>query len=526
MATKIGLDFGTHQTKICIVDRSDKRNTNYLFYHFTDLNEDTHRVLPSVVQLNNDNTLSYGYVDSSKAKRDKYSAPQVEVKCPVKPKYKKYKKFNPIPEPQKPQEEDESKVKKVFKDFTSLAYIFVGTKKYKEHKQKIEAEKARYTLALSDYRLAVARQKLDIQRDREEVDKYNETQRLQYELQLAQYNKWVEEQKALLEQSKPIQYRNFKQAVFSTGIKWEHGEVTPIQVSIWYLCYVFFLLDEKYGTDNLIVSMGTSSGTDTWTKNKRRATEIILTVYDLIDNVFKHNKEAFLSATLDELLEMTHIVPFSEEAKENNSIFVFPEAIANIQPLAQRRAFTTGLNLLVDIGGGTVDISLFSTGKGTEPSVYDYKSLPNGVNSIEMLGKEQHFNAVKQCVFNFSNKISEYARRLGVPEQEAKRIVLNRTILFTGGGSGRVELCKSYAGFNEVVRFSRRFQDLIPSSNIENVNNELHVLSVSLGLAMAPLDDSNIPLHTYGELFSTVADAYAKRHKQNDDSYVHGLTDL
>lgn len=525
MATRIGLDFGSHQTKICIVDRSDKRNLSYRFFHFTDLKGEQHRVLPSVVQLNKDNTLSYGYVDSSKAKLTEYVQKNV-IECPTEPNYYQYRKFPTIQEPAKPVEEEYSEVKRVFKNFASLALAVANTKKYKEQVKNKAAEKARYEVAMIEYRLAVAEQNRAKQKDKEEVDKKNVLLRQKYEAELIRYNQWLEEQKELEKQRMPIQFRNFKQLVFSSGINWEHKEVEPMMVSIWYLCYVFFLLDEAYGTGSLIVSMGTSSGPQTWGKNKRRATEIILTVYDLIDNVFKHNKNAFLSATIDDLLNLTHVVPFSEKAKEDNAIFVFPEAIANIQPLAQRRAFTTGLNLLVDIGGGTVDISLFSTGKGTEPSVYDYASFPNGVNSIDMLGKGQHYDAVKKCVLKFSKKISDYARGLGVPAHEALRITQNRTVLFTGGGSGRIDLCKPYAGFNDVIRFSQRFRDLVPSSNIEAVNYELHVLSVSLGLAMAMLDDSSVPLQTYEVLFSNVAAAYAKPKVLEDEKYIHGLTDL
>ena len=524
MATKIGLDFGTHQTKICIVDKSDKRNLSYRFFQFNDLDGNNHRVLPSVVQLNEDNTLSYGFVDISKAKKTGYVS-QNKMTKPIEPQYLQYKKFPKIPMPDKPQEEETGNVKKVFKDFASLALAITNREKYKERLKHKESEKAKYEVAMSEYRLAMSKQESAIKKDKDEVDEKNSLMRSKYESELAKYNEWLKEQKKLENQRIPIQFKNFKQAVFSSGINWDNKEVSPTLISIWYLCYVFFLLDEKYGTDNLIVSMGTSSGTKTWDYNKRRATEIILTVYHLIDNVFKHDKEAFLSASLDKLQEVTHLIPFSIKAKEDNAIFVFPEAIANIQPLAQRRAFTTGLNLLVDIGGGTVDISLFATGKGTEPSVYDYTSMPNGVNSIDIAGEKQHFNAVKQCVSDFSKKISDYARSLGVPNQEALNITKNRTILFTGGGSGRSELCKPYAGFNEVIRFSNRFKDLVPSNNIEDVHNELHVLSVALGLAMAPNNDSSIPLHTYDELFSNVADAYSRRHKTDEHQYEHGMTD-
>ena len=67
MSVKIGLDFGTHFTKICVEDSKDKRNRSYSFHKFIDLEGNPSLVFPSVVQLNKDNTLSYGFVDTDNA---------------------------------------------------------------------------------------------------------------------------------------------------------------------------------------------------------------------------------------------------------------------------------------------------------------------------------------------------------------------------------------------------------------------------------------------------------------------------
>ena len=67
---KIGLDFGTHQTKICVQRTPDegRGEPNYEFFLFTDLQGNKQYFLPSVIQINKDDTLSYGYVDSQKMK--------------------------------------------------------------------------------------------------------------------------------------------------------------------------------------------------------------------------------------------------------------------------------------------------------------------------------------------------------------------------------------------------------------------------------------------------------------------------
>lgn len=62
---RIGLDFGTHQTKICIQRTPDEGHgvPEYEFFKFHDLNGNEQYFLPSVVQIDKDDTLSYGYVD-------------------------------------------------------------------------------------------------------------------------------------------------------------------------------------------------------------------------------------------------------------------------------------------------------------------------------------------------------------------------------------------------------------------------------------------------------------------------------
>lgn len=62
---KIGLDFGTHQTKICVQRTPDEGHgePNYEFFQFPDLQGKEQYFLPSVIQINKDDTLSYGYVN-------------------------------------------------------------------------------------------------------------------------------------------------------------------------------------------------------------------------------------------------------------------------------------------------------------------------------------------------------------------------------------------------------------------------------------------------------------------------------
>ncbi len=105
---KIGLDFGTHQTKICVQRIPDEGHgePNYEFFTFRDLNGRNQYFLPSVVQINSDDTLSYGYVDTDKIMQ-KGAMPQwdeIEIESDfniadvAEQLYKKYAQNDNVPE--------------------------------------------------------------------------------------------------------------------------------------------------------------------------------------------------------------------------------------------------------------------------------------------------------------------------------------------------------------------------------------------------------------------------------------------
>ena len=98
---KIGLDFGTHFTKICVENSSEKRNRRYSFHNFSELNEEPSFVFPSVVQLNKDNTLSYGFVDTNNAKLVEGLPEKNAPQKPSEPEFHSYKQFPEIDKPER-----------------------------------------------------------------------------------------------------------------------------------------------------------------------------------------------------------------------------------------------------------------------------------------------------------------------------------------------------------------------------------------------------------------------------------------
>lgn len=63
----VGLDFGTHQTKVCI-EKKDGAELEYKFFLFKDRHGIMQYTLPSVMQLSHDGRFSYGYMIDTRRK--------------------------------------------------------------------------------------------------------------------------------------------------------------------------------------------------------------------------------------------------------------------------------------------------------------------------------------------------------------------------------------------------------------------------------------------------------------------------
>ena len=590
---KIGLDFGTHQTKICLEDSSDRRNKRYFFHRFKDSKGHEQYTIPSIVMLKKDRTLAYGYVDEKEALMARIEPLMKEPERPKlvlwsyppkpklpdlpeigeppqKPDYDEIASKYPIPimpqVPEIPDQQVKTTPKQVFHDFSDLSDIlkeeyalqakhksfgeamieYQAAKQRYFHEKKIYDRRLKNAIAVSEriyceklrnyqdklnnYNAILARRDSEIENYEKrcrEVDEHNELTRNLTNVRLAEYEKALQFWKEERMRPHPIVMRYFKQAVFSSGIVWRY-EWSPIQVSIWYLTDIFFDLDEKYGIENLMVYMGTSSGKNTWQKNKEAATQILLTVYHLIEDIFHHDRQAFHKCTVDELVSLTAIVPYSHEAKRDNSIYVFPEAYANLNPMALGGRFGTGMNMVVDIGGGTTDISLFTAPHGKKVMIYDYISIEYGLNAISEVGVERYKSVVSHNLYNIVHHVEAHAQHIGVPDYEINRILQKRPIVYTGGGSTRNELCCGYAGFTDIKHLKRNVGDNILIEDKDNVVSLMAILSTALGLAMCKeKDDSEIKVQTVRELFKNVEEAYAEKQKgHNNDGYEHGLSDF
>lgn len=460
----IGLDFGTHQTKMCIQRTPDEGHgqPSYEFFKFQDLDGNDNYFLPSIVQVNNDGTLSYGFVDSDKAKSH-----------PVKPQLEEEPEFNDY-------------------DVDKEARLLCG--RYSKDDKSIAA--------FDSIRKMLSRRKEILQHiHSEEADRIRKSN----EDKLAQYYGEVST------------YRYFKQATF-TEREW-FGNIDSDTVCVWYLAFVLFCLEKEFGTD-FAINMGVPADSNSFEKKKQQAATLLLTAYYLVEDVYHNDMEAFLSEKVDILKEKTKFRICNELLKKEYNIKVFPEAYASMISLTSRGRLTPGMCLAVDIGGGTTDISFFTI-MGKEPLIYRFWSLDKGLNFIvEESGYDYQDGAFeklaqKKVIHGFNMMRTELYRSLeGELYQKLSRetsidkgnltaALANRILVYNGGGSTFRSLTVETGTFTDVVLVN---EDMWKTENVKEKDIVAPIsplLNTSYGLSVGKNDD-RIPLCEFSELFGNL----------------------
>lgn len=186
----------------------------------------------------------------------------------------------------------------------------------------------------------------------------------------------------------------FKQIMFSWSAELETRTCAE-EWSVLYLAFVVLNLDRRFGTSRYIVHMGMPTDADPshYAFCKWQAVKVLAAAMKLARDVFGGNQNGFLDASFSDLSKwvkkcMAEVPRDIHEAQKKFPILVFPEAYAALLPLViNRKLPPVGPNLFVDIGGGTVDISLFTNrmvggADQYRPVLYYYHSIPLGLNRI------------------------------------------------------------------------------------------------------------------------------------------------
>ena len=485
----VGLDFGTHQTKVCIENKADVNNPEYSFFPFKDLEGNDNYILPSIVQINSDNTLSYGFVDE---KRAKYGKKFIIGEMPKFPQKIAVTTEDLEPMPTKPailnsapptSGEQLARYKKAQKLYDTQLNLW---------RNKSNSLKKKHECAMKDAEATY-------QAELKEGYHWQNTSQVNYRMI----------------------YRYFKQDTFS-DYKW-NCSLSSSYLSIWYICYIIFCLEEKYG-QNFAIQMGIPTGSDSFVQKKQKAVSILLTAYHLVEKEFKNDLEKFLSTPVDELEKMTKLIPFSEEKKQEYGLLVFPEAYAALKPITAQNKIETGMNIMVDIGGGTTDITFFTI-ENSCPKIYDYSSISYGLNYI-IEKANPHLKDKFDIDLNLSiidsqelsSFISSYYQKLrgscgdlveklftsfpktGYPTFKLTDALKKRPIVYSGGGSTYDFLRKPVFPFTDVTQISPKIWQGMNIKEISKFIDVCPIVSTALGLAISEIHD-DVELATINDIF-------------------------
>lgn len=452
---KVGLDFGTHQTKICVQRTPDEGHGEpiYEFFQFEDLEGNSNYFLPSVIQINNDDTLSYGFVNPEKEKHEMAYPQKREVV---------FHDFNP---------EDEAKLvfskyqckRDTLTDLPSLVKMF-HLKRNKEQKRYLEEVKK----AEDEYKTA--------------VEAYKNSRCL---------------------------YRYFKQATFAER-PWEKN-IDSITLSVWYLSYIIFRLEEKYGT-NFKINMGIPADDEMYERKRMLAISVLATAYQLVEDIYKNDIEEFLKEKIDDLKSKTKLVPYNPSLKDEYQFNIFPEAYASLVTLTSKGKLTNGMSLTVDIGGGTTDISFFTVGDNdTVPLIYKYWSIQKGLNYIaeasgfDYSDEDFNDNSSKEIIEKYNYKKQEIVGGLvkkllhkittetNIPKENLLKSLKERIVVYAGGGSSYRRLTNPISYFTDVHKIGADMWKEERIVDKDKVQNLCFLLTTAYGLSLAK-DESDVKL--------------------------------
>lgn len=446
MRTTIGFDFGTHQTKIC-VERRESGFVEYEFMTFKDLDGHETYFLPSMIQVAADNTLNYGFTSDLSIVEEEpsfvYNLPEPQW---IEPSSK------PFP-PHYPPHPTSNRLESLF-----------GHALYKSKMEKWEKDckriKGQYERDLQQWQ---TERDEAYRKYKEEYTKWENDKDIAYAQYIEKHRAWSSSN----QKCPKALYRYFKQATFSFR-RWEN-EIFPLLLSIWYMTYLFFEIEERYGT-RFGLNMGVPTGKQDGEKRKELAVSMILSAYHLVDVVFHRDKKRFLIITYMELEKLTKIIPYSVEEKKKASILVFPEAVACLRPLLQGQKVDEGkMHTMIDIGGGTTDISFFTIKDGS-PHIFNFQTIPHGLNYLtkvdDISGLVNNVNLsteidnqrmviyhqeLKRCLASLVNDLRLSFEHTNFEVQKLYDALKGRPIIYTGGGSTFEQLRKAYQDFSVML---------------------------------------------------------------------------
>lgn len=328
--------------------------------------------------------------------------------------------------------------------------------------------------------------------------------------------------------------RYFKQATFTTTNN-DMSKMDAVYYSIWYISYILFDIEAKYGQD-FAIQMGVPTDGERLNSQKQLVVRILLSAYRLVEEVFKNNKDAFLRTPIQQLKEKTVFIPYSEDMKEEYNILVFPEAYACLMPLIKQSKIASGMSLMIDIGGGTTDISFFTINVENTPQVYGLFSIDKGLNyltdamstnrkrlssnieSVSEILKDRRCTFEKEiesvCRKLNNHLAQEFKKQSKLPISRLTDALKARPVIYTGGGSTFDIMRKPYLGFKDIIHISKnewRSECVVDINRISSLGL-CPILSTSYGLSISMTSD-DIKCEPFRDIFKNLRDIEEEKNK-------------
>ena len=206
-------------------------------------------------------------------------------------------------------------------------------------------------------------------------------------------------------------------------------------------------------------------------------------------------------------MEQTEVVRYSDKLKDDFGLLVFPEAYACLKPMVGRGKVSTGMSLIIDIGGGTTDISFFTIENG-QPQVYDFFSVDKGLNFLTGVdakspGTPPSNKIISENTTVFYTEIVDLCNNLverlksefkSQTELEVRRLtdaLKNRPLIYTGGGSTYKEVLYRYNDFKELhtISYDNWKSKLFDDDALFRDSSLCPVLSTAYGLSISVATD-------------------------------------
>lgn len=325
--------------------------------------------------------------------------------------------------------------------------------------------------------------------------------------------------------------RYFKQSAFRPSPS-SMSQVNAMYFSTWYLAYILFDLEDKYGQE-FTIQMGAPTDSAHVNQAKVIATRLIASAYRLVEEVFANDKGKFLATPMRELVELTNLIPYSQEIKDEYGLLVFPEAYACLKPLISQGKLANGMSLMIDIGGGTTDISFFTI-EGNKPQVYDFYSINKGLNYLtganesNQTGTEINVQDASEIIQGrrvvYINELNQVCDTLRSKLQKEFRLqtslsmhrlldaLKNRPLVYCGGGSTFKTLRVSYGGYQDKKQISHKEWNMKSIRDMDEIIDEglCPILSTAYGLAISTEND-NIKMKPFKDIFEGIR-GYEEEH--------------